>query len=66
MTAREAVEKLKEIRLQYEMGDISMVEANEMGKEYVEIFNKRAREVAKKYGVKRNTTIPNNVKFYPL
>ena len=65
MTAREAVNKLKEIRFQYETGQLDMATANQMGKQYVEIFNKFAKETAKKYGIKRNTTIPNNVKFYP-
>lgn len=64
MNPREAVEKLREIRNKYESGLLTMEVANMMGKTYVDIFNKKSKEVAKKYGASPRL-LKNNVKYYP-
>lgn len=64
LSAREAVNVLCDIRNRYEKGLMSMNEANAVGKPYVDIYNEKAKEIAKKYNQK-NRTIRYNVKFWP-
>lgn len=64
MDIKQVVEKLKDIRGQYERGELSMAGANIMGAYYVDLFNDYSRKVAKKYKTSPKL-IPNNVKYYP-
>ena len=60
MDAREAREKLEEIKFKAYSGQISMEEAYRLAEEPLKIYNDKAKEVAKKYGV-RAKVLPNNL-----
>lgn len=63
MNAREAKEKLADIRFRYQHKMISREEAYKEAEEPLKIYNNKAIEIAKKYGVKAKT-LPNNIIFW--
>ena len=63
MNAREAKEKLSEIRFKYQHKMITSEEAYKLAEEPLEIYNNKAKEIAKKYGVKPKT-LPNSIIYW--
>ena len=63
MNAREAKEKLADIRFRYQHKMISGEEAYKEAEEPLKIYNDKAIEIAKKYGVKPKT-LPNSIIFW--
>ena len=63
MNAREAKEKLADIRFRYQHKMISREEAYKEAEEPLKIYNDKAVEIAKKYGVKPKT-LPNSIIFW--
>lgn len=63
MDAREAKERLSEIRFQYQHHQLTSEEAYKLAEEPLKIYNDKAIEIAKKYGVKPKT-IPNSIIFW--
>lgn len=63
MNAREAKERLSEIRFMYKTKQISSEEAYKLAEEPLKIYNDKAIEIAKKYGVKAKT-LPNSIIFW--
>lgn len=63
MDAREAKEKLAEIRFRYQHRMIEAEQAYKEAEEPLRIYNEKAIEVAKKYGVKPKT-LPNKIIFW--
>ncbi len=63
MDARQAKERLSEIRFMYKTKQISSEEAYKLAEEPLKIYNDKAKEIAKKYGVKAKT-LPNSIIFW--
>lgn len=63
MDAREAKEKLADIRFRYAHNEITREEAYKEAEEPLKIYNDKAIEIAKKYGVKPRT-LPNSIIFW--
>ena len=63
VSAREAKEILSELRFLHKTKQIEADEAHKIGKPYVEVYNAKAKEIAKKFGVKAKT-LPNNLIFW--
>ena len=63
MDAREAKEKLSEIRWRYKTSQITREQAYKEAEEPLKIYNDKATEIAKKYGVKPKT-LPNSIIFW--
>ncbi len=63
MDAREAKERLAEIRFQYQHHQLTREEAYKLAEEPLKIYNDKATEIAKKYGVKPKT-LPNSIIFW--
>ena len=63
MNAREARERLAEIRFMYKTGRIEADEAYRLAEVPLKIYNDKATEIAKKYGVKPKT-LPNKIVFW--
>lgn len=63
MNAREAKEKLAEIRFLYQHKIIEKEQAYKEAEEPLKIYNAKAIEIAKKYGVKAKT-LPNSIIFW--
>ena len=63
MNAREAKEKLSEIRWKYKTCQISKEEAYKEAEKPLKIYNDKAIEIAKKYGIKPKT-LPNQIIFW--
>ena len=63
MDAREAKEKLAEIRFRYQHKMITSEQAYKEAEEPLKIYNDKAKEIAKKYGVKPKT-LPNSIIYW--
>lgn len=63
MDAREAIQKLKNIRFRYSTYQITEEQAYEEAKEPLKAYNDKATEIAKKYGVKPKL-LPNKIIFW--
>lgn len=63
MDARQAKERLSEIRYMYKSKQIEADEAYRLAEEPLKIYNDKAIEIAKKYGVKAKT-IPNKIIYW--
>ena len=63
MNAREAKEMLSGIRFKFKTKQISSEEAYKLAEEPLRIYNDKAKEIAKKYGM-RAKTIPNNIIYW--
>lgn len=63
MDAREAKERLSEIRFKYQHKMITREEAYKLAEEPLKIYNDKATEIAKKYGAKPKT-LPNSIIFW--
>lgn len=63
MNAREAKERLAEIRFMYKSKQISRDEAYRLAEEPLKIYNDKAKEIAKKYGVSPKF-IPNKIIYW--
>lgn len=63
MNAREAREQLAEIRFKYQHKMLESDEAHKLAQEPLKIYNDKAREIAKKYGVKPKT-LPDNIIYW--
>lgn len=63
MDAREAREQLAEIRFQYQHHQLTSEQAYKLAEKPLKIYNDKAREIAKKYGVKAKT-LPNSIIFW--
>lgn len=63
MNAREAKERLSEIRFMYKSKQISSEEAYKLAEKPLKIYNDKAIEIAKKFNVKPKT-LPNSIIFW--
>lgn len=63
MDAREARERLAEIRFMYKTRQIEADEAYRLAEKPLKIYNDKATEIAKKYGV-RPKTLPNKIIYW--
>ena len=63
MNAREAKNKLSDIRFRYQTSQITREQAYLEAEEPLKIYNDKAIEVAKKYGVKAKT-LPNSIIYW--
>lgn len=63
MDARQAKEKLSDIRFRFAHNEITREQAYKEAEEPLRIYNDKAKEIAKKYGV-RAKTIPNNIIYW--
>ena len=63
MDARQAKEKLSEIRYRYKTCQITKEEAYKEAEVPLKIYNDKAKEIAKKYGVKPKT-LPNSIIYW--
>ena len=63
MDARQAKERLSEIRYMFKAKQISSEEAYKLAEKPLKIYNDKAIEIAKKYGVKPKT-LPNSIIFW--
>ena len=63
MNAREAKEKLAQIRFKWQTGQITKEEMYQEAEEPLRVYNAKATEIAKKYGV-RAKCLPRNVIFW--
>lgn len=63
MDAREAKKMLSDIRFKYKTKQITKEEAYRMAEEPLKIYNDKAKEIAKKYGVKAKT-LPNSIIYW--
>lgn len=63
MNAREAKEKLADIRFRYQHKIISSEEAYKEAEEPLKIYNDKAIQIAKKFNVKPKT-LPNSIIFW--
>lgn len=63
MDARQARERLAEIRFMYKTRQIEADEAYKLAEEPLKIYNDKAKEIAKKYGVSAKT-LPNKIIYW--
>ena len=63
MDARKAKQVLSDIRFKYKTNQITREEAYKLAEEPLEIYNNKAKEIAKKYGVKAKT-LPNSIIYW--
>lgn len=63
MNAREAKEMLAEIRFKYQHKMLTKEEAYKLAEKPLEIYNNKAKEIAKKYNIKAKT-LPNQIIFW--
>lgn len=63
MNAREAKERLSEIRFMYKSKQISSEEAYKLAEKPLKIYNDKAIEIAKKFNVKPKT-LPNSIIYW--
>lgn len=63
MDAREAKEKLADIRFRYQHKMIEKEEAYKEAEEPLKVYNDKAIEIAKKYKVKAKT-LPNSIIYW--
>lgn len=63
MDARQARERLAEIRYMFKTRQIEADEAYKLAEEPLKTYNDKAKEIAKKYGV-RAKTLPNKIIYW--
>ena len=63
MDARQARERLAEIRDMYKTRQNEAEEAYKLAEEPLKIYNDKAKEIAKKYGVSAKT-LPNKIIYW--